>query len=239
MTKIASRAAKAAFCIACIGPFSANISSPTSAQGFFDKLDPCIAETKSFEDGRKKIRAVIRREMSTVNSSEPNDDYYDVWWSEKRKQLRKLYNGSALEKLIKDSGGNSEKGFVLWLAQQIEAAGGIDEVNKVMISDFRKMKKLELMKQSEATDAKLEQTRKDLYGVCKQDVLNQAVRVTINGALAPGNWIKENFKGAKSESGELAKVVRATVGISWKDIRANGICGGSNSEFRKLFGSLC
>jgi hypothetical protein len=46
----------------------------------------------------------------------------------------------------------------------------------------------------------------------------------------------QNIKAATRESGELAKVVRATVGISWLDIQKYGLAGGTNSLLRKPFG---
>jgi len=51
--------------------------------------------------------------------------------------------------------------------------------------------------------------------------------------------MKRNVEASKRESGEIDKLVRAMSGISVKDIEKYGLCGGPNSEVRKLFGSLC
>jgi hypothetical protein len=51
--------------------------------------------------------------------------------------------------------------------------------------------------------------------------------------------MEANIKASGRESGEIDKLIRALSGISVKDIRQYGICGGPNSEVRKLFGSLC
>lgn len=51
--------------------------------------------------------------------------------------------------------------------------------------------------------------------------------------------MQENIKASGRESGEIDKLVRALSGVSVKDIRQYGICGGPNSEVRKAFGSLC
>lgn len=51
--------------------------------------------------------------------------------------------------------------------------------------------------------------------------------------------VEGNITAAERENGEIAKLVRALSGVSIKDIEAHGICGGSNSEVRKLFGDLC
>ncbi len=43
-----------------------------------------------------------------------------------------------------------------------------------------------------------------------------------------------NFQAATRERGELDKVLRATTGISVGDIKKYGLCGGPNSELRKM-----
>lgn len=52
--------------------------------------------------------------------------------------------------------------------------------------------------------------------------------------------IEGNIDAAERESGELAKLVRALTGVSVRDIERYGICGGKNSELRKILGdSAC
>jgi hypothetical protein len=51
--------------------------------------------------------------------------------------------------------------------------------------------------------------------------------------------MQENVKASGRESGEIDKLIRALSGISVKDIKEYGICGGPNSEARKIAGSLC
>lgn len=51
--------------------------------------------------------------------------------------------------------------------------------------------------------------------------------------------MKNNIAASKRESGEIDKLIRALSGVSVKDIEKYGICGGKNSEVRKLAGSLC
>jgi hypothetical protein len=53
---------------------------------------------------------------------------------------------------------------------------------------------------------------------------------------APVKIVDGNFKAASGESGELDKVLRASTGISVRDINRYGIFGGPNSVFRKPFG---
>lgn len=54
--------------------------------------------------------------------------------------------------------------------------------------------------------------------------------------VAPVKIVDGNIKASMRESGEVAKVVRAVTGISWRDIEARGVFGGSNSIFRKPLG---
>lgn len=53
------------------------------------------------------------------------------------------------------------------------------------------------------------------------------------------NIMLRNIEASKNEKGDMAKLLRAISGISATDIEKYGICGGPNSEVRKLFGSLC
>jgi hypothetical protein len=62
----------------------------------------------------------------------------------------------------------------------------------------------------------------------KAILVQEAVKIMLN-----------NLKASQRESGEMAKLLRAISGVSVKDIEQYGICGGPNSEVRKLFGSLC
>jgi hypothetical protein len=53
---------------------------------------------------------------------------------------------------------------------------------------------------------------------------------------APVKIVDGNVRAAAHERGEIAKVLRATTGISVEDIRKYGVFGGPNSIFRKPFG---
>ncbi len=52
----------------------------------------------------------------------------------------------------------------------------------------------------------------------------------------PIKIVDGNVKASVRESGELAKMLRATVGISIRDIERYGLFGGPNSIFRKPLG---
>ena len=65
-------------------------------------------------------------------------------------------------------------------------------------------------------------------GVVEAILINEALQIMLR-----------NIEASERESGEIDKLIRALSGVSIKDINEYGICGGPNSEVRKLFGSLC
>jgi hypothetical protein len=78
-----------------------------------------------------------------------------------------------------------------------------------------------------------------LHGAAKT---NQVLRGVLTTALAPIELMSRNWEIAKRESGEGAKVLAATTGISVDAINKNGgvfgggLSGGENSFFRKNLG---
>jgi hypothetical protein len=76
-------------------------------------------------------------------------------------------------------------------------------------------------------------------------VVLHEVTKALNGqdAFGPNGEIRKalnipigNIRAASQESGEIAKVIRATTGISIMDIQKYGLLGGENSFFRKNLG---
>ncbi|WP_181708719.1 hypothetical protein [Chthonobacter rhizosphaerae] len=53
---------------------------------------------------------------------------------------------------------------------------------------------------------------------------------------APVKIVDGNIEGVVRESGEVAKFLRVTIGVSIRDIERYGIFGGPNSIFRKPLG---
>lgn len=53
---------------------------------------------------------------------------------------------------------------------------------------------------------------------------------------APVKILSGNVRAAENENGELAKILRATTGISARDMARFGFFGGPNSVFRKPLG---
>ncbi len=83
---------------------------------------------------------------------------------------------------------------------------------------------------SHATEAPIEPTMDDatIERLVEAAIIKKAIQL-----------MQENIKASGRESGEIDKLVRALSGVSVKDIEKYGICGGKNSEVRKLFGSMC
>ncbi|EJB8506206.1 hypothetical protein [Vibrio parahaemolyticus] len=73
-------------------------------------------------------------------------------------------------------------------------------------------------------------------GVCTQ--LPTDIGLLILLASTFDDNINANI-AANDESGEIAKALKVISGISVKDIEKYGLCGGTNSEARKVLGDLC
>lgn len=213
-------------------------SDPSYGKGLFDFLDPCIAAKNDYWAARNNIMSDIEKQKSAVKSQKAPVEFRDFWWKEKRKLLQDYFDAN-LGDVIRAGGGNYKKAFEIWLAKQVEAQGGMKAIDPIIESEFKKTKTLLLDRQKGATQAKLDETKQKLYDGCPQDVGNQVFRGGVVILTAPVNIVRGNFDAAGRESGDIAKVLRAITGVSESDIRRRGVCGGDNSEMRKLFGSLC
>lgn len=214
-----------------------HISAANSA-GVFDFLDPCIAAKNDYWDARNGVMESLAREKSLVSTEVAPSEFRDFWWAEKKKLLRKYFDEN-FGSVVKAGGGNADRAFEVWLATEIKKQGGMAAVDPLIQKEFRNTKTLLLEKKQGATQAKLDEAKGKLYSGCPQDVGNQVFRGAVTILTAPVDVMKGNFDAAGRESGDVDKLLRAITGVSVKDIKSHGVCGGSNSEMRKLFGSLC
>lgn len=74
-------------------------------------------------------------------------------------------------------------------------------------------------------------------GVCT--AIDPAIGLAILALSTFEKNINANIDAAGNENGELAKALRVVSGISVSDIDKYGLCGGKNSEVRKIFADLC
>jgi hypothetical protein len=214
------------------------VCPPLGAQGLFDFLDPCIAAKQDFWQSRAEIMNSLARENEAVTSEKATPQFRDFWWEEKKKLLQRYFDDN-LGDVVRAGGGNAQKAFEVWLALQIKKQGGMNAVDPIIQSEYKKTKRLALEQQKGVIQVKLDESKNNLYKSCPQDVGNQVFRGAITILSAPVNIVQGNFDGASRESGDIAKLLRIITGVSVTDIQSRGVCGGDNSEMRKLFGSLC
>jgi hypothetical protein len=207
-----------------------------SAQGLFDFLDPCIGARNDYWKARNGILTKVDTKLAGVATAQPTKEFSDYWWTEKRVALRTFFDANIVP-VLEGAGIKEQKmldaAFETWLEKQIHGAGGHEAMNKLVAEEYRRVLGLALLKQKGETVAALDKQRDELYSSCPQDVANQMFRGLITVTVAPIGIVTQNLEIAKRESGDLAKVLAGTTGISVDAINKGGILGGENSEARK------
>jgi hypothetical protein len=142
--------------------------------------------------------------------------------SEVRKQAHPLFDEKMAPKLREMGATDMEKAFNVWFDMELAAVKAEDLDNRIN-SDFRGMAKDELKKIRADSNAKLDESQKELGGSCKSDVGSQALRLT----LAPVGWVAGNFEAAKNEKKHRHPSVPCTFGChSAQAIAEHGFLGG-------------
>lgn len=216
------------------------------ADGLFDYLDPCIGSKQAFWQEHGSLVHNMNFALEATNFENPSPMFRDWWWGEKKATLRPYFDREVYPMLAQAGATNLEAAFSAWIGKQVESAGGIPKMEQLMTTEYRRLRRLVLLRDQSATLAQLEEERRQLYGSCPQDVANQVFRGVQVVIGAPLGVMARNFEISKRESGEIAKGVAATTGISLGDIQRRGPLGGDNSEARKIcngvagmFGGKC
>lgn len=210
-------------------------TSASAGGGAFDFLDPCIKASDSFRAKRNEVIATLDKAVLDADQAAPPAEYRDLWMKAKKEQLRSHFDAAVAPNLTQAGVTDLDGAFVKWFdANMAKVAAG--DLEKLITVSFRQELKSVRISQRAEGQAEIDKAQSELDGTCKMDAGNQTLRVTVSAILAPINTVAGNIEGAKRESGELDKVLRATTGISVKDIRQHGIFGGPNSFFRKPFG---
>ena len=224
---------------------AATLSLGLSAQNALadNYFDPCLSMRSDFHAERNMVLAAYNTDVANVDTMALTPEYREVWINAKKADLRPHFD-QHVAPTLKDAGQTDmEAAFTAWSDKKITEAGG----DSLITAHFRQELKAYLLEERSATEANYSAQKRDLDASCKMDVGNQALRVAskliVEGITSPIaapvaviNSIDRNIQGAARESGEIDKVLKGTTGISIKDIKKNGIFGGSNSVFRKPFG---
>lgn len=204
------------------------LGSAAFAQGALDFLDPCIKARSDFAEQRQAYLAKLNVTESTVDTLAATPEFKAAWMAEVRKQARPLFDEKVAPKLRDMGATDIEKGFNVWFDMELAAVKPEDLDNRID-ADFRRMAKDELANIRAKSNAKLDESQKELGDSCKSDVGNQALRLT----LAPIGWVAGNFEAAKNEKNIVTQVFHGLTGMSAQAIAENGLLGGDKSVLRE------
>ncbi|KYK50141.1 hypothetical protein A1D31_39345 [Bradyrhizobium liaoningense] len=218
-----------------------SFSTPALAGGgVFDKLDPCIEQVDNFHAERMSYLQELDKNVANADTAAVTPVYREAWMKAMRSHLRETFD-TLVAPSLKDAGVQDlDNRYKRWFDLQIEAMG--TNVDKLVEANFHRELKEVRIEQRASGAAQLQSAKEDLDKACKMDVGNQMLRGTLTAVLAPVNMIARNLEIAKRESGEGAKALAATTGISIDAIKENGgmfgggLSGGENSFFRKNLG---
>lgn len=212
--------------------FSFGAALPAIAgNGVFNFLDPCVEARDDFRDQRFAILAAYDTSISDADSAEVTAEYTDAWTAAKKKQLRPIFDADVAPTLMSMGVEDVDKAYGIWFEKALSQFG--DQLDHIVTANFRKELKEVRIEEKATTKAELERQKNELHAECKMDVGNQVLRGAITAAVAPIDIVKGNFESAKREANVVTQTVRATTGVSLRDIQQNGPAGGETSEARK------
>jgi hypothetical protein len=216
-------------------------SSASASNGVFDKLDPCVEQVDTFRDQRDAYLRTLNRAVADADSAALTPEYRDAWMKAKRSALRETFDALVAPALKEARVDDVDAEYPKWFDAQL-AKVGAENLDKIITVNFRRELKEVRIQQRGAGTAEVESAKQTLDKECKMDVGNQALRGIITTVLGPIAMVGRNLEIAKRESGELAKPLAATTGISVDAINKNGgvfgggLSGGESSFFRKNLG---
>ncbi len=191
-------------------------------------FDPCLNAHEKVGDLRRAVVAQRPTVDAKINTAIPNAEFESLWFKAQEPKARKWFDENEAPK-VRAIGGNVDTAFALSFAQLKHDP----TVRAVMTEQFRALLRDQ---HRSSSNAALGSLQSDVNKSCPMDVANQSLRIGIGVVLAPVTIVAGNFEAAKNESGALAQALRASTGISMRDIDKHGIWGGSNSFFRCPFG---
>ncbi|GAB4520265.1 MAG: hypothetical protein Tsb0019_21160 [Roseibium sp.] len=203
-----------------------------SAQGLFDFLDPCIEARNDFHDTRQNIMADLNRSVADVDTATPSREYRDAWFAAKRKEMRPVFDEHVAPTLAEYGVTDLDAAFASWF-DRVMAQLDQGELDQAITANFRHELRSFRLKERDLTAAEFARQSDELGSACRMDAGNQALRVVLTTAMAPVDIVLGNIKAAEREANVVTGAVRATTGVSLRDIQDHGLAGGENSEVRK------
>lgn len=204
----------------------------SAGNGALDFLDPCVEARDSFRDQRMQILASYDAEIAAVETAAATPEYRDAWFKAKKEQARPIFNNEVAPLLTSFGVTDLNGAFEKWFSNEL-AQFSASELSALINEHFRQEMKQAYLEERATTNAELDRQKRELHNECKMTVGDQILRGTMTTVMAPIEIVKGNLEGAKRESSVLNKTIRATTGISVRDIKKHGLGGGKNSEVRK------
>lgn len=214
------------------------VASNAKADGALDFADPCIEAGRQFRSTTDALRTRADQMLAEWDrKSEPPGEIRGLYVEALREDIFKNWSESPEVKSLLDLQRASNPSFDVrkFFLETVYPGILTPEKEAELVRDLFKVHyasilRPQLTQERSELDRKIAEQRSVLDENCKPDVFSQVVRATIGRMmLVVGN----NFDAAKNERGEIAKLVRATSGISLDDIGRHGLLGGENSELRR------
>ena len=204
-----------------------------ASNGVFDFADPCVAVIDSYHDGRDAAMAELAQDATAVSTAQPTPEYRAAWLDATKTRLRSDFDANEAPGLRAMGVPDMNKAYDVWFQQKVDEAGPA-AIDKLVSANLRGELNDLYQAHRAAQLGQLSQDKKEVDRACKSGFGDQALRVTLNAALAPVRIVGGNLEGAKREPTVIGKAVRVTTGISLTDIGKHGLLGGHNSEANKV-----
>lgn len=208
------------------------------ADGELDFADPCKKAEKKFASTAEALKAKADGVIAAWDAkTEPPGEIRGLYVEAVRKGAYQAWESNEAVKplIVNLKQGNPafdpEKFFFESVyPTAMTAEKEAEYVRLLFKADYQANMRPKFLADRKSLDKAIEDQKAKLDGSCEPDVFNQVIRASFGRAIL---IVKGNFDAAKNESGEIAKLVRATSGVSLTDIEKYGIQGGPNSEFNK------
>lgn len=219
---------------------AASISSggKAKADGMLDFADPCKGAQKEFGSTAEALKTRADAVISEWDArQEPPGEIRGLYVEAIRKAAFQAWSTNDQVKPLIATLKQSDPKFdeAAYFYEKVYPAALTNEQESEMVralfkADYQSSLRPKFLEDRKSLDKKIDEQKQELDSSCKPDVFNQVIRATFGRAIL---IVTGNFDAAKNESGEIAKLVRATSGISLTDIEKYGIQGGPNSEISK------
>lgn len=216
------------------------ISNQADAQGTLDWADPCIEQENRFDSSASASRSRADQAIAALDAQENPPPALRSYYVEAIREG--LYKGwiekpevaVLIEQINKNGPVDTKKIFIESIYPEAVTQDEENELVKAFYKkDYSERFRPQMIKERQDLEDTLNSQEIDLNDSCSPDVVSQILRGTIGNILG---IVGSNTEAAKNESGDIAKYIRATSGVSITDIQTHGLQGGPNSFVNEALG---